>query len=289
MSVHGCWLVSDAYHRTQDQEQHVDKAQLSEIGAALARALDADTMMRMARTSGFCQRMRWVTPRELVVSVIAAMATQSTETIADVQRTFNALTGRKLAYKPFHKKLAKPGFAELMRMIVSHLLDELVTDALRPMHHSALSFFDDILLQDGSSFAIHAALAGVFPGRRTTISPAAVELHATMSLWSDQPLVLFVAPDTAGERDYLPHSEAPITSFWAASARRSRRCWRSCSRRLLQHHADFRRAPEPSRRYTSRVPTPLGSSGMRSESKAAPSRVASAMPALTASGLSTTT
>ncbi|MGZ9275453.1 MAG: IS4 family transposase, partial [Nitrospira sp.] len=204
MSVHGCWLVSDAYHRTQDQEQHVDKAQLSKIGAALARALDADTMMRMARTSGFCQRMRSVTPRELVVSVIAAMATQSTETIADVQRTFNALTGRKLAYKPFHKKLAKPGFAELMRMIVSHLLDELVTDALRPMHHSALSLFDDILLQDGSSFAIHAALAGVFPGRRTTISPAAVELHAMMSLWSDQPLVLFVAPDTAGERDYLP-------------------------------------------------------------------------------------
>ncbi len=73
--------------------------------------------------------------------------------------------------------VAKPGFAELMRMIVGHLLDELVTDALRPMHHSALRLFDDILLQDGSSFAIHAAFAGVFPGRRTTISPAAVELH----------------------------------------------------------------------------------------------------------------
>jgi hypothetical protein len=143
----------------------------------------------------------------LVVAVIAAVATQSTESIADVQRTFNALTGRTLAYKPFHKKLAKPGFAEFMRLIVSHLLDELVTDALRPMHHSALSLFDDILLQDGSSFAIHAALADVLPGRRTTISPAAVELHATMSLWSDQPLVLFVAPDTAGERDYLPQPE----------------------------------------------------------------------------------
>ena len=188
----------------KNQEQHVDRAQLSKIGAALTRALDADTMMSMARASGFCQRMRSVTPQELVVAVIAAMAAQNTETIADVQRTFNALTGRTLAYKPFHKKLANPGFPELMRLIVSHLLGELVTEALRPMHHSALSLFDDILLQDGSSFAIHAALAGVFPGRRTTISPAAVELHATMSLWSDQPLVLFVAPDTAGERDYLP-------------------------------------------------------------------------------------
>jgi hypothetical protein len=40
----------------------VGKGQLSKIGAALARALDADTMMRMERTSGFCQRMRSVTP-----------------------------------------------------------------------------------------------------------------------------------------------------------------------------------------------------------------------------------
>lgn len=182
----------------------MDRAQLSKIGAALARALDADTIMRMARTSGFCQRMRTVTPQELVVAVIAAMATQNTETIADIQRTFNALTGRSLAYKPFHNKLAKPSFAELMRMIVGHLLDELVMEALRPMHHSALTLFDDILLHDGSSFAIHNALANVFPGRRTTISPAAVELHATMSLWSDQPVVLSVAADTEAERNYLP-------------------------------------------------------------------------------------
>jgi hypothetical protein len=204
MSVHGCWLVSDAYHRTQDPEQHVDKAELSKVGAALARALDADTMMQMARACGFCQRMRSVAPRELVVAVIAAMATQHTETTADVQRTFNALTGRDLAYKPFHKKLAKPSFSELMRRVVAHLMNELVVEALRPMHHSALNLFDDILLHDGSSFAIHDALAEVFPGRRTTISPAAVEVHATLSQWSEQPVALSIAPDTEGERHHLP-------------------------------------------------------------------------------------
>lgn len=158
----------------------MDKTQLSKISTAFARALDAKALMRMARTSGFCQRMRSVTPQELAVAVIAAMATQSTKTIADIQRTFNALTGRTLAYKPFHNKLAKPSFAEFMRMIVVHLLDELVIEALRPMHHSALKLFDDILLHDGSSFAIHDALANVFPGRRTTLCPAAVELHATI-------------------------------------------------------------------------------------------------------------
>jgi hypothetical protein len=182
----------------------VDGTELSKIGAALARALDADTMMRLARVSGFCERMRTVSPRDLVVSVIAAMATQSTETIADVERTFNSLTRQTIAYKPFHKKLAKPAFAELMRTVVGHLLNQLLTEALRPMQHSALNMFEDILLHDGSSFAIHDALAGVFPGRHTTRNPAAVELHATMSLWSDQPTVLSIAADTDGERRYLP-------------------------------------------------------------------------------------
>jgi hypothetical protein len=81
----------------------VDKTQLSKIGAELARAMDAATMMRLARASGFCQRMRSVSPQQLVVAVIAAMATQTTETIADVQRTFNALTGRAMAYKPCNR------------------------------------------------------------------------------------------------------------------------------------------------------------------------------------------
>lgn len=57
----------------------------------------------------------------------------------------------------------------------------------------------------------------------------------------------------------------------------------------LANQADFSRAREPSRTYTSRVPTPFGSSGTRSESTGAPSRLASATPALTRSGLSTTT
>jgi hypothetical protein len=163
MSVHGCWLVSDAYHRSQDPEQHVDKTLLCKVGAALAGALDADTMMQMAKACGFCQRMRSVAPRELVVAVFAAMATRHTETIVDVQRTFNALKGRDLADKPFHKRLAKPSFSEPVRRSVAHLMNELVVEALRPLHHSALNLFDAILLHDGSSFAVHDALAHVFP------------------------------------------------------------------------------------------------------------------------------
>ena len=182
----------------------MNERKLSRLQSALTRALDPSTIMELARSTGFCQRLRTIYPHEVVVALVAAMGTRSTETIADVVRVFNTVTEHRVAYKPFRNKLAKPAFPEFMRLVVSHLLDELVNESLRPDQRSALAMFDDILLQDGTSFGIADALQDVFPGRYTTKVPAAVELHATMSLWSDQPVSLAVAADTEGERAYLP-------------------------------------------------------------------------------------
>jgi hypothetical protein len=52
---------------------------------------------------------------------------------------------------------------------------------------AAFSEFGRLILQDGSSFALHEALAHLFPGRFHAVSPAAVELHCTMDLLQDAP------------------------------------------------------------------------------------------------------
>ena len=57
---------------------------------------------------------------------------------------------------------------------------------LEPRAGSPLARFDDIVIHDGSSFALKASLRGVFPGRFTTVDPAAVELHATLSGFGDE-------------------------------------------------------------------------------------------------------
>lgn len=77
-------------------------------------------------------------------------------------------------------------------------------EVLRTLKDSSLSRFSDAIIQDGSSFALHKALAGVFPGRFTTVSPAAVELHTTMSLFHDTFTCVTVTPDTECERHHLP-------------------------------------------------------------------------------------
>jgi len=95
-----------------------------------------------------------------------------------------------------------------MRLIVAHLLDELLTHALRPMHHSVLGLFDDILLHDGSSSPSMMRWRMSSRGGITTISPAAVELHSTMSCGAINPFVLAISPDTPASEQYLPEPSA---------------------------------------------------------------------------------
>jgi hypothetical protein len=67
-----------------------------------------------------------------------------------------------------------------------------------------LKRFSDIVVQDGSSFALNDALSEIYPGRFTKVSPAAVEVHCTYSLYKGQATNFGVAPDKDAERTYLP-------------------------------------------------------------------------------------
>jgi hypothetical protein len=60
------------------------------------------------------------------------------------------------------------------------------------------------VIQDGSSFALKAALSGTCPGRFTTIEPAAVDVHATYSGFADEVRRVQIAPDAKAERPFLP-------------------------------------------------------------------------------------
>ena len=78
--------------------------------------------------------------------------------------------------------------------------------ALQSKLPAKLDCFDDILLQDGSSFRVHDGLAEVFPSRFPT-HPAAIECHMTLSLKHQMPKNMAVTADTASERAYLPNTE----------------------------------------------------------------------------------
>jgi hypothetical protein len=171
---------------------------------ALARALSIDDVNQLGRDTGQSKRLRTITPHRLLLAVVAALASAKVESLADLLREFNHQNDATVAYKAFYNRLARPGFAKFMRQMFARLVNQLSVQTLTPEGHTAVSRFEDIVIQDGSSFAVKQKLQNVFPGRFTTVEPAAVELHATYSGFSDEVSVVELAPDKEAERQFLP-------------------------------------------------------------------------------------
>ena len=184
----------------------MDKSEFIRLERILKRALQPEKLLKLGLETGFVERLRTATPDAVASAVISAMATRQVASIADLHRYFVEHTKRDIRYKPLHDQLSKSSFAEFMAAVLETLLGDLTTRVLRPLPDSVLQQFDDIILQDGTSHAVDPSLAHLFPGRFKRNSPAAIELHATMSLLDDQVLTVGLAPDVQGERDFLPDS-----------------------------------------------------------------------------------
>jgi hypothetical protein len=165
---------------------------------------DASRLDARGNDLEFCQRHRLITPFRFGLSVVASMAAQQVHSIADLHRDFNALWDLEVTYKAFYTQMAKPSCAEFLRTSLCDLMGKVTLKVLGFQKGHALSAFNRILLQDGSSLALHDALARVFPGRCNTVKPAAVALHGTMDVLRDAPITIVLTPDTDGEPDYLP-------------------------------------------------------------------------------------
>lgn len=178
--------------------------ELTKVRDALAGALSIDEVNQLGRDTGQAIRLRTVTPHRLFLAVVSALASARVESLADLLRAFNHQHSEAVAYKAFYNRLAREGFARFMRAMLTRLIDRLRFQTLTPEGERAVARFRDIVIQDGSSFALKAPLRTAFPGRFTAIEPAAVEVHATYSGCADEVCVVQIAPDKEAERQFLP-------------------------------------------------------------------------------------
>lgn len=174
------------------------------IASVLQETLGEAEVKRIARETGFLKREREVKPLELLVSCISALGSSETKWIADIVRTFNRITHKDVQYKPFHNQLAKKEFPEFLLRVLERAVTKFTMRILDSQIPGKLVMFDDIIVHDGTSFALKDALAHYWPGRFTATSPAAVELHVTLSIWENSPTGIMLAPDKDTERLYAP-------------------------------------------------------------------------------------
>jgi hypothetical protein len=129
------------------------------------------------------------------------------QTIAGLHRQFNELWQLDTDYNAFYKQLLKSTAPEFFLNSLSHIICQLPMKGLGFEAGEAFSECHRLILQDGSSFALHEALAHVFPGRFHAVRPAAVELHCTMDVLQDASIIA-LSSDTASEHDYRPEPES---------------------------------------------------------------------------------
>src|SRR6266568_3397931 len=182
----------------------MDHGQLSMAADKFQWVFSESLLNACGKEVKFCRRQRVITPFRLGLALTATCASQPVETIADFHCGFNALFGTTITYKAFYNQVAKPHFADFARTMTERLISEMTLKVLGFATGRPFGEFRRIILQDGSSFAIHDGLREVFPGRFKTVKPAAVELHTTMDLLCDAPTTVVLTPDTTSEQAFLP-------------------------------------------------------------------------------------
>jgi hypothetical protein len=182
----------------------MDHGQLSMVADKFQWVFSEALLNASGKDAKFCRRERIITPFRLGLALTATCASQRVETLADFHRGFNALWGTSITYKAFYNQVAKPHFADFARTMAERLIGEMTLKVLGFQKGQAFAEFHHIVIQDGSSFAIHDGLREVFPGRFKAVKPAAVELHATMDLLCDAPTIVVLTPDTTNEQAFLP-------------------------------------------------------------------------------------
>ena len=186
----------------------MEREKVSTFAAKFKKAFSEGLLNELGKGTRYCHRVRQLTPYRMVMTLMTLFAGTQVESLADLQRGFNALFGYTMDYKPFYDQLAKRAFAVFMRETARGLLETLVIRVLGVAPGGAFSEFRRIVIQDGSSFAIKDALKEVFPGRFKKVKPAAVELHATLDLLDESLSKVTLTADTASERAALPKASS---------------------------------------------------------------------------------
>jgi len=173
----------------------------------LSSLIQMEGLSELALKFGFIKRQRKLNALELLSALMVCCSSAGVQWLSQIHRAYCGLSRRQISYKPFHNQLRKPELGEFLQSTLSHLMGQGYKSTLC-LSPKLKERFKDIQIHDGSSFGLKESLASAFPGRFTTTSPAAVELHCTLSLFGSMPNSVTLAADSESEVRHRPNPES---------------------------------------------------------------------------------
>ncbi|WP_160174033.1 IS4 family transposase [Endozoicomonas montiporae] len=182
----------------------MNPSQISTIKNTLQKCFSEDELTLMAEELGFTVRHRLIKPLELIIAFIACLGGDGCSTTqADLYRKFIEMTGLNISDHSWREQVKKTSLPLLILWLWLRCLDALSRKVISFEPSSPFSEFQPIRLHDGSSQAVYDELKDVLPGRFNKVSPAAIEMHATVDLLEDSFVRVQMMEDTRSERACL--------------------------------------------------------------------------------------
>src|SRR6267143_1135216 len=148
-------LLLDVWLWIPRKESPMDHRQLRMVADKFPWVFSESLLNACGTDVKFCRRLRTITPFRLGLALTATCASQRVETVADLPCGFHALVGTTITSKAFYNQVAKPHFADFARTMTERLIGEMTLTVLGFAKGRAFTQFRHIVIQDGSSFAIH--------------------------------------------------------------------------------------------------------------------------------------
>ena len=159
----------------------------------LERILPYLRILELARSTGFCQRIRILHPVMFLQMVTFAPCRHSHATVAEIWRTYLNLTGLEIAYSSFVGRLddsAARFFAavlnDCMRSPVSGMTLELQDRYAR---------FATVFIQDSTIIRLSKKLADRFPAARSRKATASVKVAYLLNVLVNGPRTISIVPE----------------------------------------------------------------------------------------------
>src|SRR5262245_22205004 len=164
MAIHPKLLLCGLLWK-QRKESPMDHGQLPMVADNFQWVFSEVLLNACGHDVKFCRRQRVMTPLRLGLALTATCASQRGETIAAFHCGFHALLGTPVTYKAFYNQGAKPPVADFARMMTARLVSDMPLKVLGVAQGHPLRALRQLVIQAGSSCAIHDGLREVFPGR----------------------------------------------------------------------------------------------------------------------------
>lgn len=149
------------------------------LRSALSRLFPAAMLRRLARETGMVLRLRLVDPVNLFWVLVLALGSGGERSFADLRRSYEKMTGKKIAASSFYNRFT-PAFTEFLRRLLSMGLEKLNRCAGEAT--AVLGEIREILCVDSTIIRLHDALASCWPACRTNHTLAALKLHTVLNV-----------------------------------------------------------------------------------------------------------